>query len=493
MTTRELSSSTATGRRRPRADTLVFWTLAVAGLVLRILFLLSPGHVFDTDHATVFLMARHVAEGEIPAFFWGQSYGGTLLPITAGAAMVVLGSHVEVLAVVSVLWFLGAAILLRHIVARAGGALAGTTAGLLFWFPGVVILTVSTRDPGFYGPSLVTALGLIAIATAPLTRPYLSWIGAGLLGGLALWSSPMSLALAAPAALWLVLRDIRHPLRPVIGVCAALVAGAPWIVEALRSEGATESLGGGTWKPTFQSVVSLFDSMLPAAFGDAADRTFSAGVGWAAAVLLVVPLIAGLIVRKAGLVLVSVGSVLVVTVLVYGAGLDLAPDSVRYSAFLAPGLAASLGWLVSRWRPLAVAAVIGAVAFTSIGVWDRSDRFTIDTSARFDPALRPVAELLGARGEDHVYGNYWLSATLTASTDEEITVAPLVNRRYPPYEDLAASEDAPVIVVDTGRFNDVELDTSTVLPPRERVELGRYTVYFFSDGFDVFDQPWGLF
>ncbi|SMH33312.1 hypothetical protein SAMN06295885_0845 [Rathayibacter oskolensis] len=483
----------AVGFARAHAYGLVFWSLAAVGLVLRILFIVSPGHVLDADHAVVYLMAKHVADGEFPAFFWGQSYGGTLLQTTAGLVMTVFGAHIEVLAIVSSLWFLLCAVLLRSIAARAAGPAAGLAAGLLFWFPGVVLLQVSTRDPGFYGPSIAVALGVVAVASAPLRRPLLSWLLAGALSGLALWSSPMSVALAAPAVLALVVRDIRRPLHWLLGIAAAAVTASPWIVEALRSEKATQPLGTGDWHPTVDSVTALFHDMLPVAFRTEPGDFSSSVIGWTAVVLIVGLLVLGVAVRRVAFLLVGAGTILVVAVLVIGAGLDLGPDSVRYGVFLLPAFALAGAWLVSRWTPVAVVAVLIAAAVTTSGVWDRSDHFRVDTANRFDGGFVPVAELLESRGADHVYGNYWLSYALTASTNEEVTVAALVTRRYPGYETLAAEAGAPVIVVNTGQYNDEELRTSTVLPAHERVELGGYTVYFYEEPFDVYAQPWGLF
>lgn len=472
---------------------LVFWTLAALGLLLRILFIVSPAHVLDADHAVVYLMAKHVADGEFPPFFWGQSYGGTLLQTSAGLAMMLFGAHIEVLAVVSSLWFLLCAVLLRSIASRAAGPGAGLAAGLLFWFPGVVLLQVSTRDPGFYGPSIAVALGVIAVASAPLRRPLVSWLLAGALSGLALWTSPMSVALAAPAVLALVVRDIRRPLHWLLGVASAAVTASPWIIEALRSDTATRPLGNGDWEPTVDSVTALFHDMLPVAFRTEPGDLSSSIIGWTAVTLILGLLVVAAAVRRIAFLLVGSGTVLVVAVLVIGAGLDLGPDSVRYTVFLLPAFALAGGWIVSRWTPVAALAVLIAAILTTSGVWDRSDHFRVDTSGRFDPGFAPVAELLERRGADHVYGNYWLSYSLTAETEEEVTVAALVVRRYPAYEELAEKAGPPVIVVNTGQFNDQELRTSTVLPARERVELGGYTVYFFEAAFDVYAQPWGLY
>jgi hypothetical protein len=474
--------------------TIVFWVLAVVGLALRIVFVLSPGHVLDADHAVVYLMAKHVLDGEFPAFFWGQSYGGTLLQTTAGLAMLVFGAHIEVLAIVSSLWFLLCAVLLRAIATRAAGPAAGLTAGLLFWFPGVVLLEVSTRDPGFYGPSIAVALGVIAIAVAPLTRPIVSFAGAGALAGLALWSSPMSVALAAPAVVALLVRDIRRPLHWLVGAGAAALTASPWIHEALTSDSTTRPLGtGGEWTPTIDSVVSLFHSMLPSAFSTEPEEPWSSIIGWTAFALILGLVVLGAVLRRPAFLLVGVGTVLVLAVLIVGAGLDLRDDSVRYAVYLLPALVLAIGWIVARWTPVAVVTVLIAASITVSGVWDRSDHFRQDTSGRFDARYASVAELLESRGTEHVYGSYWLSFALTASTNEEVTVAPLVVRRYPPYETLAEAEGNPVIVVQIGQYNDQELQTSTTLPAHERVEVDGYAVYFYDAPFDVFAQPWGLF
>jgi dolichyl-phosphate-mannose-protein mannosyltransferase len=50
--------------------------LILVGAALRIAFLRYP--LLDSDQAVVGLMGIHILKGELPTFFWGQSYGGTL-------------------------------------------------------------------------------------------------------------------------------------------------------------------------------------------------------------------------------------------------------------------------------------------------------------------------------------------------------------------------------------------------------------------------------
>src|SRR4051812_4853996 len=99
----ESRAASASPRRRPRfaPTTVAFGALLLAGLALRIFFTESTAYPFNSDEAVVYLMAKHVAHGEFPAFYWGQFYGGTLLQTVAGVVMIVVGPSLLVLAIVS--------------------------------------------------------------------------------------------------------------------------------------------------------------------------------------------------------------------------------------------------------------------------------------------------------------------------------------------------------------------------------------------------------
>ena len=62
----------------PASSRRAFQLLLIAALVLvsRAPFLLQGERFFDSDEAVEGLMARHVLEGEFPAFLWGQRYKG---------------------------------------------------------------------------------------------------------------------------------------------------------------------------------------------------------------------------------------------------------------------------------------------------------------------------------------------------------------------------------------------------------------------------------
>jgi hypothetical protein len=61
----------------PRARQLLsLLVLAALTVSVRLPFLLRADRIFDSDEAVEGLMARHVAQGEFPAFLWGQKYKG---------------------------------------------------------------------------------------------------------------------------------------------------------------------------------------------------------------------------------------------------------------------------------------------------------------------------------------------------------------------------------------------------------------------------------
>ena len=64
--------------RRSTALTTALFLAFAAGIVLRVWSLRSPLGASDSDEAIWALMARHVLDGEFPAYFWGQGYGGTI-------------------------------------------------------------------------------------------------------------------------------------------------------------------------------------------------------------------------------------------------------------------------------------------------------------------------------------------------------------------------------------------------------------------------------
>ncbi|MCD6419490.1 MAG: hypothetical protein J7L41_02080, partial [Synergistetes bacterium] len=54
----------------------MIFVVLIAGAILRYLYLITPG--LDSDQAVVGLMAKHILNGELPVFYYGQPYLGSL-------------------------------------------------------------------------------------------------------------------------------------------------------------------------------------------------------------------------------------------------------------------------------------------------------------------------------------------------------------------------------------------------------------------------------
>src|SRR5687767_8144142 len=70
---------------------------AALTIVARLPFLVAGKIPFDSDEAVEGLMAVHVLNGELPAFFWGQAFKGVPEVYAAAGAFALFGGSVTVL------------------------------------------------------------------------------------------------------------------------------------------------------------------------------------------------------------------------------------------------------------------------------------------------------------------------------------------------------------------------------------------------------------
>ncbi|RFA22642.1 ArnT family glycosyltransferase [Subtercola boreus] len=488
-----------------RASTFAFWVLLAVGLALRIVLLFTNSFRVDSDNAVVYLIAKHFSEGDVAWFFWGQTYGGTLLEMVAGAAMVVFGTHVEVLSIVGALFFVVATLLVRQIATEAfGRRLVGNVAGVLFWFPGYWMQRVGTSEPGFYGPSLM--LGLLTIwlvLRGDRRKSHLQWALIGLAAGLALWQSPMGIAIAAPAALVAVIRQF-SPTRYLVGIAAAVLGALPWIIVFLTT--ATAVKPQRDTPIALVNFVAFFSRMLPGVLsfthtpsapgpGSTSSAIVRYPVAIIAVALIVMLLVLAITKRSWWLGTLVASTVTVVVVVVLGTGLILEVDSVRYAIFVLPAITIGIAYVVTLVPLAGLGAMAVAVAFTVAQVLIIFPDLRVSRAESFIVGnISVLGDYLEANDITGAYADYWVSYSVTAETGERAEVAALSGpRRYAPYEDTAQAAPRATVIVLRDNDNDRMLQTDASLPPSVRTEVGDYAVYSFAQPFDAYSYAWALY
>ncbi len=481
-----------------RRWTIAFWAALALGFAIRVALMWTTEYRATSDTSVVYLMALGVREGHFPAFYWGQSYGGTLLSLVAGAVMLVTGPSIVVLSVVSLLIWALAALLLRRFAADAFGPRTGDLAGILFWFPGAAVVHESLLDPGFYGPSLALGIGALAVvfATRGGRRRWWQWGMAGMLAGLAVWQSPVGAAFAAPAAVYALIEAIVDavtarrrwflvPIGVATGIAGAVLGALPWILETLKSGAATVH---GNAVNVSDNLVQVFSRVLPAAFPGSGLDAVRVGIGTVAILLVLALLVLGIVRRSGGAIVMGAAGVLLAVIIAVYAAPPLDENSVRYASFFIPVLATAIAWLVSRWTWLSVAAGAASLAMTTAAI-ATEDGFAVSGVRPYDAGIVAAADWLESQGIDHAYGTYWTAYLLTAATDERVTVASVSPDRYPPYSVAAVGLAPMAVVVVRGTWSEYLLTQNAPEQPSESEAFGLYEVYVFPKWFDPATIP----
>src|SRR2546421_3546761 len=201
-------------------------TLAVA---LRVILIAQGWPYLNSDEGTMGLMALHVAyHGEMPVFFYGQGYMGSLEAYLAAPLFQLFGPSAFMLRLglllLSPLFLVNTYLLTRTLYTK--GFALFTLFLLSFGSAQLLSLQLSATgghpDTPFFG-SLLILYTLVLARTAgeiPLTRErrrrVLAYAGWGLVAGLALWTDPLLIPYIVMSG-WLLLRFCRYELRrPVI-------------------------------------------------------------------------------------------------------------------------------------------------------------------------------------------------------------------------------------------------------------------------------------
>ncbi|MEY2567814.1 MAG: hypothetical protein QOE35_2343 [Actinomycetota bacterium] len=432
-------------------------TLALAvlvGLGFRLWMLSGRIGVLDSDGAVSGLMARHIPR-ELPVFYWGQAYGGSLESFVAAALFRVFSPTAYVLRLVPVSFCAGCSVLCWRIALRMIGPAAARLAGVLFWLPSIGLMWWSTKVGPYWAALFFTLLGLLLLMRVAEDEDW-SATEVGALGftcGLAWWASPQSAYVLAPAAAVLLPRLVRK-WRAVPVALAGIAAGAaPWLVFNLRHHWTSlQSPGQATDLPNgyLDHVWGFFTTALPMALGLRQPYTKE----WVQAQLAPTIYVAIL----AGFVMLSIHafrrrSPLVPVVVVAGMYpflYALSPFSwfvglPRYLLFLLPFTSILLA-SVTGGRTLRSLMILG-VACLLLGVGTARILHTGTSPGAPDVAvplkMTGLEALFADHGVRYAFANYWVAYRVTFELHERVSVTAIDLPRYAPIDRAVRSDPAP--------------------------------------------------
>lgn len=213
---------------------------------------------FNADEAIVALMARHILQGELPVFFYGQVYMGSLDAFFVAGGFALFGQHVWVIRLVQTVLFAGVMVTTAWVANLVFGDWKhGWIAVCFLAIPTVNVTLYTTATLGGYNEAmllgnLTLALGMILVRRADRlpekqldTKTMLLAVLWGVIAGCGLWANGLSLVYSFPAGvvmLWAIFGRFRGKLGVwqkwglVLAAAAGITIGAsPWLIYAIQT------------------------------------------------------------------------------------------------------------------------------------------------------------------------------------------------------------------------------------------------------------------
>jgi 4-amino-4-deoxy-L-arabinose transferase-like glycosyltransferase len=467
------------------AGLLALATVLAAALRVGILLSESLG-VLDSDEAVVGLMARHILDGEPTAFFWGQSYGGTLEPLLVALAFALAGSGVLALKLVPILLFALAGLLVWLIGRRTIGDRGAVIAVTLFGLGPAYVVWWSTKERGFYGVTLVLSLLVVLLVLRLHDRVDRRELAAlGLAFGVGWWTNAMIGFIAVPAVCWLVWRRPRVLRQAWIAFVGAAIGASLWIREAVVNDFAPLHQGPEPGNDTYlDHLHTFFAADLPMALGLRIPFSLQWPAGEVVAriiELVAVVAVVWAVSRRRG----RPWEILVVTALAYPFLFAFAPVAAynlepRYLFLLSPIIALLAGLAVARHTFLAAVVCAVALALSVSGLRSLADRDLVAAASggvAVPADATPAIDALEGRRVRYALASYWLAYRLTFESDENVIVASTGQVRYPPYQRAVLGSSKPARIYLAGSRDEAAARRDLESKGYSRVERGRWILF----------------
>lgn len=455
--------------------------VVVAGAAQRWWAAVHPIGTLSSDGGVIGLMALQLLHhGQLTAYMWGQAYGGSIEAVLTAAVFTVAGAGTSQLIATTALSSALCALALWRTGRRIVGEPAALIGALAFWVWPATFLWRSLKPGGTYMAGLAIALCAVG-ALARIREGDDGWrrcAVAGVWCGLALWSSPMSLQLLLPAALWCLPAKRRIGRRLPGLVAGAVAGGSPALVFGATHDWVNLRMPG--YRADLLTGVpgrlrEFFTTEGPIVMGVRVEGSFAwvggrfgeiLAVAGAAALLVTVSLVAAGRARRCRLPVVT----LALLPLLYALNplADRAGQG-RYALFAVPMGALLAGVGVDRAAALAnrAAAVRGArpavcaagllLACTlgTAGLLSEPGQ-SLATFPAPDVAMpADDSALLRLLADHHVtdaYATYWIAYRVMFETGGKTEAAPYDYDRYPPImAAVAASPDPAYLFVAASR------------------------------------------
>ena len=227
--------------------------LILISILIKIILLADQVFPFNADEAIIALMARHINQGELPTFFYGQVYMGSLDAFLVAFVFRVFGESIWGIRFVQIVlstFVIFTSVYLSYTIFKS--QIAGLVTGLLLSVPTVNYLLYTTVSLGGYVEALLIGnllmiIGLILLNDFGLADKkiynrktlFLSLLF-GFLSGLGLWANALTLIYSVPLCVLLVLKLIKtqHAKELVSWVLLIFIFGLigafPWVLYGIK-------------------------------------------------------------------------------------------------------------------------------------------------------------------------------------------------------------------------------------------------------------------
>lgn len=467
----------------------VWLAASIVGLILPRAYLVSKFHpvLIDSDEAIVGLMARHILQGHLPIWYYGQSYMGSIEAAWTAVLFALFGSSPFVLKFAAFCWFC-AFLPVQYFLAReiVGPFSARLNTLLLCASPGYLMLYSFKAMAGYMSVLFLGTVALL-VSSRALNRGFSEWRAAllGFVLGLAWWTDFLAIVYIVPILIVLVLKFRSKLLSRAGGIfiVSFCLGSFPfWLYNLLRSW-ASFGLRSPHQEPFWPALLDFFTTVFPTFLGTP-DLPYgrAAFLVWSSlgVLLFIAAVVLPLRMQRVEFHTKRIlnGRLLLLVMLglfpfIFAASGFGGNENVRY---LIPLYSVIYILMLGGLRKSIQLALVAVLLIINLNGTLHTTVAGIATGSNAEPN----AELIGFLRGNHVrtaYAPYWVAYRLTFESSEEVIATPTPRDlvRYTPYLDMARTDPAPAYI----RLNELKYGVQNITPPSSYLltRLGNFEVF----------------